>query len=196
MARSSSALLAAGCTRVKCPFCFKCVALHGGGLTNHLWHSSYCRLKKNRALWALIRKASRTRHITDLDSDYSSPSNESALASAHYPQPVNPQNLFLDTLGIIETPSAEGPTSDTSLQQYQVVQASETAGFVFPGHQRTLWQRMNDQEQAGQPYAPWNSKAEWELVCWLSSTQLSRSNIDNFLKLHWASASSHPLINY
>jgi len=78
-------------------------------------------------------------------------------------------------------------TSPSVVWHSYIMQASDHAGFVFPGHSETLWDKLLQQEAAGEPYAPWKSKAEWELAHWLSMSQLSQSDINNFLQLKWVS---------
>src|SRR5260370_13824446 len=78
-------------------------------------------------------------------------------------------------------------TSPSVVWHSYIMQASDHAGFVFPGHSETLWDKLLQQEAAGEPYAPWKSKAEWELAHWLSISQLLWSDIDNFLQLKWLS---------
>ncbi len=63
-------------------------------------------------------------------------------------------------------------TSPSVVWHSYIMQASDHAGFVFPGHSETLWDKLLQQEAAGEPYAPWKSKAEWELAHWLSISQL------------------------
>ncbi len=59
------------------------------------------------------------------------------------------------------------------------------AGRPLPGQTETLWDKMMSQEDCGQPYSPFESKEEWELVYWLSTEGLSQGAINCFLKLRW-----------
>src|SRR5260370_33988122 len=72
------------------------------------------------------------------------------------------------------------PGIQSVAEQYEVHLNEETAGFVITPNQQEL-------ENESISYAPWISKAEWELVHWLGTSQLSQSDIDKFRKLEWVS---------
>ncbi|KAF8312303.1 uncharacterized protein EI90DRAFT_2847110, partial [Cantharellus anzutake] len=48
-------------------------------------------------------------------------------------------------------------------------------------------------EDEGQPFAPFQSKEEWELSYWLSTEGISKGAIDCFRKLQWVNGHPHPL---
>ena len=80
---------------------------------------------------------------------------------------------FLSMIGLDTTVLNTTSMSNNAAQQFQIFHNQEDAGFIFPMHQETLWKHLQSLEDAHQPYAPWRSDTEWELVYWLSMSQLS-----------------------
>ncbi len=176
-------------TKAQCPFCFKSFTLHGSGIANHIWRSTYCHQKKQKVLLRTLlaeRNTSCLPHPRSRTQILASPSPFSNDMGTLQPDSQNP---FCTTSGVMETPiSGEDDdllAPESFQKQYHVQLDHESAGFVFPNNQQTLWQCLQAQEEAGKSYAPWKSQEEWELVNWLSTTQLSQSDIDKFLKLPW-----------
>ena len=176
-------------TQVQCPFCFKKFTFRGGGIANHIWKSAYCGQKKQRVLSRILERKKTTSCVSHPDPRtpgmlaqtqmLASPSNASddmTCGSGHGDpgQLSSPdsQDPFLSTSGVINTASAGGDDDILPPRKYRVQHDQETAGFVFPNSQQTLWQRLQGQEEEGKPYTPWKLKEEWELVHWLSTTQL------------------------
>ncbi len=87
------------------------------------------------------------------------------------------------------------PNSDLSqnlaLQQWSLLYANLTedvdpsAGKTLPGRAETLWDQLSRDEDQGRPYAPFESKQEWELSYWLTTEGISQGAIDCFQKLQW-----------
>ena len=71
---------------------------------------------------------------------------------------------------------------DRLATQFKVLLDEETAGFVIMHDQQPSWELENN-------YAPWSSKAKWEFVHWLGTSQLSQSDINKSLK--WVSHVSY-----
>ena len=100
---------------------------------------------------------------------------ESSLEHGHdqCERPLTPSSTE-DTNGPVNSCKHDDDGIPSASQwHFTMVHDNENARHVLPGHQETLWQCMKDHEDAGQPYAPWSLKAEWELVQWLSMSQLS-----------------------
>ena len=99
--------------------------------------------------------------------------------------PENPFTMMHSAIDGDESNSGNcvGVNGDKSLGTWFEVQLDEeTAGLVIP----------HDQQPSQEPdntYAPWSLKAEWELIHWLGTSQLSGSNIDKFIQLEWVSKS-------
>jgi len=146
--------------QVQCPFCFKKFTFRGGGIANHIWKSAYCRQKKQRVLSRILERKRTTSRVSHPD-----PRTLGTLAQTQ--MSASPSDDMTcgsghGNPGRLSSPDSQDPFLSTP-RKYRVQRDQETAGFVFP----------------------WKSKEEWELVHWLSSTQLSRGDIDNFLKLTW-----------
>ena len=174
----------------KCPYCDKSFCTHGGGIANHIWRSPFCCRKKHQWLKSLVAKV-RSVAVPGTQHHIPAPSLPSKVSLEHSNGAPNTQQDFQDSLlDGLDNISMSGADLDNSTagsapQQFCIVHDQKNAGFVFPGHKKTLWQHLWSHEQPGARYAPWKSKAEWELVHWLSTSQLSQSNIDHFLKLPW-----------
>jgi hypothetical protein len=50
---------------------------------------------------------------------------------------------------------------------------------------QTKWEQMKAAENPDQPYYPWESLEEFELVDWLASSELLQAKINTFLALAW-----------
>ena len=75
----------------------------------------------------------------------------------------------------------DGNPGQLAAKQFKVYLDEETAGYIITGDQQPL------ESEENRSYAPWTSKAEWELIDWLGTSQLLQGNIDKFLKLEWVS---------
>lgn len=49
------------------------------------------------------------------------------------------------------------------------------------------WEELRSIKDRNNPFHPWHSQMEYELVEWLATSQLSQAAIDRFLKLNWVS---------
>lgn len=66
------------------------------------------------------------------------------------------------------------------------------AAKTYGDRQQTQWEQIEAAEDPNQPYHPWNSLEEYELVDWLATSKLSQAAIDKFLALTSVTVSSHP----
>lgn len=53
------------------------------------------------------------------------------------------------------------------------------------GMTSTRWEEMRADEDPANPFAPWQSKEEYELVQWLAAAGISQAAIDEFLRMSW-----------
>jgi hypothetical protein len=65
------------------------------------------------------------------------------------------------------------------------VVVDSNAGKPLGGAIETLWDQLSKQEESGRPYAPFESKEDWELCYWLSMEGVSQGGINRFRKLKW-----------
>ena len=147
----------------------------------------------NLHLLRSLRLASMTAQDTEGHTPEMSGEHSCGQSSANDPSDF----LNFDTLGLDDSNmdnangcnESVGSVVDTSssTQHFRVV-CSQDSGFIYHCPGENMSEHVQGQEQDGMaPYAPWRSKEEWELAYWLSTSQLSQREIDNFLKLKWVS---------
>jgi len=85
-----------------------------------------------------------------------------------------------------DAPMPLNPTSSKTNHYWVKPLDNESKPKVL-GHTRTRWEQMRSNEDPANPFAPWNSKEEYELVEWLATSGLSQAAIDRFLNLNWVS---------
>ena len=177
----------------KCPYCNRLFQRCGGGVTNHIW-STLCWKKRD-----LVLRASRTHRHTSgsplsvpdgpslcpaQNSRTQGQSNDLDPLMESLPGENDCNNPLLDPLmkSLPGENDFNNPLPPTTT--FHIEQASNHANFVFPSHTETLRESQMDNSKS---YIPWKLEEEWELVHWLGSSQLSWSDINNFLKLKWIS---------
>ena len=136
-------------------------------MANHIWKSPFCCKRQHQTLEMLTRQGEEDPHTTAPGSSTPPNSQPGGHDLDHSPSD------HIDTFD---------PENHTGNQRFKVHLKEETAGFVITHDQPDF----QDLECDGS-YAPWISKAEWELVHWLGTSQLSHSDINKFLKLEWVS---------
>jgi hypothetical protein len=105
----------------------------------------------------------------DMAADLDEPPNvnNSSNSGDAGPEPLNPQQ---NTSYIIKKISGAAKIFDDSEPSIQP---------------ETQWDRLKSLENPRQPFHPWASLDEFEVVDWLSSSGLSQAKIDDFLNLSW-----------
>src|SRR5260370_25859563 len=175
----------------ECPLCYKMCHLHGGGMANHIWKNSFCHKKQCQRLRMMSTQIDMAPHTTvpPVTGLSPTPSNSPPGNSSK----VNWINLDLDNpfirIGNVDSGEFD-QENDTDIhgnpgqlvaKQFKVHLDEETAGYIIMDDQQPLEREEN------RSYAPWTSKADWELIDWLGTSQLSQGNIYKFLKLEWVS---------
>jgi hypothetical protein len=173
----------------KCPYCGQMFHQRGGGVANHIWRTPSCRRKKHKLLRSLASATIIPGQDTEEHHDVPSSGQDDSNLSLNGTLP-GLDNFSLMNTGMHDNRSDSDSAVDSSAWPFCVIHNQENARFIYPGCGKTLLDQLWSQEQDGKPYAPWTSKLEWELAHWLSTSQLSQSNIDSFLKLQWVSVDS------
>ncbi len=158
----------------QCPFCHRSVKTCGGGITNHIYRSGFCYRKKIQTLRILKERARRTSQAPLMPlTPLASPSAPSIPPLTEESMDLSLDDPFLSMIGLDTTVLNTTSTSNNAAQRFQIFHNQEDVGFIFLVCQETLWKHLQSLEDACQPYTPWRSDTEWELIYWLSMSQLS-----------------------
>jgi len=121
--------------------------------------------------------------ILDLGNDNIGDANPPHPEMSSYPEdPHDDDPVRADNNDNIDRSAA--PLNPRPLQ-YAVRQldADSQPRIYEQGH--TRWEELKSNEDPANPFYPWESKTEFELVKWLSTTPHSQASIDDFLRLNW-----------
>jgi hypothetical protein len=85
------------------------------------------------------------------------------------------------------TDDGPAPPLNPSSSRYAVRQLDANSQPRVYRMGQTRWEELRSSEDPDNPFYPWKSQKEYELVEWLATSQLSQAAIDRFLKLNWVS---------
>lgn len=192
--------------RIHCPHCQKSLSKLGGGVKNHIWRNSSCAKKevvfltsRSRILAAQIAAGRRrglpagSSHVDgprseDREVDYGDKGLDIGNSNDAFPYgeepdfPDSDKESHPSSNAVNTLDGASMPTDPRSFR----VEFDSGAGHILEGDTETVWESLlKEQTRENQPFAPWASEEEWEMVEWFLSSSLSQSDIDKFLKLKY-----------
>lgn len=159
-----------------CPYCGKSLSANGGALLNHIARSVSC---YDADMIAQSDGQLATNH-SDL--------RRSRVSLLH---PVGNHHLdggdtVMSEIEQGSLPMPPGPAVATSATPVYTTNRNRSAGHMYaPGF--TRWEQKRRDEDAAKPFAPWESKEEWEFVQWLTTAGISKSAIDRLLETAYVS---------
>ena len=176
----SSSLFLTQKNQIHCPWCYWNLK-HCGGLASHIQQSLICQVKHDNHNLTQPRTSHDSDHLQDAPPDTGHGSDGDWNQDDEDLGPSLSPEHNLESEANITDNGGSPPTPHLK------VNIDTDAGKPLEGHQETLWEKLGRQAEEGQPYAPFESKEEWELSHWLSTEGLSQGAIDHFQKLKWVS---------
>jgi len=187
-----------------CPHCGRGPFVGERGLTGHISKMRRCREVRSRLASAVDANGGHSPSPTgmtepefdQMDMDYLGYHPSSSADNDRTPADAADKNL--DEPPDVNNAQTSGDTGPEPLNPHQnityLVKKVSGAAKIFVDSEpsvrpATQWDRLKSLENPQQPFHPWASLEEFEVVDWLSSSGLSQAKINDFLNLSWVRGS-------